>query len=168
MAVDLISASVGGAIGLAGGLGGVLLGHFLTGRREARTRAIAGLQSVVAELNRMNRLALFFDQQINGAAGEADGASLARAVTQAPGWREATHELQEAQWRFPCIAYLPEVKPDFLELERLMLYIMDPSADGADGADEPNALSRSEAILQFQEVQAQALEKVEQALRTLV
>ncbi|WP_342130820.1 hypothetical protein [Hydrogenophaga sp. OTU3427] len=127
MAIELLGVIAGGGIGLLGGLGGVLLGHVLARKRESANRSIDGLRLVVQEINRFSRIALFFEQQINIAMREeVSPSACATRLIAVPDWQKATHELQEAHWRFPCMAYLPEAKEDFAALDRLIGYVMDP------------------------------------------
>ena len=128
MAFELIGVATGGAIGLIGGLGGVLLGHLLARKRESTNRNIDGLCLVVTELNRFSRLGLFFEQQINIGLRNEDVKTFAGRALMIPEWQKATQELQETNWQFPCMAYLPEAMNDFCEINGLMLYVMDPYA----------------------------------------
>ena len=165
MAVELVGVLVGAAVGLAGGLGGVFLGHLLVRRREANARGIEGLRTVVVELNRLSRLALYFEQQINIGLKDSDPYSFSSKVFEVAGWKEATHELQEANWRFPCMAYLPTATEDFLELNRMMGFIMDPYSQHPEEEEE---MSRDQALETFHQLRAKVQKKVEAKLNTLL
>ena len=124
MAIEFASAALGGAIGLLGGLGGIALGHMLTNRRETRSRNIAGLSEVVRELEKRRRLSLDIAQHVNTFAAVAKKEE-GRSIFDQPGWKEAILALHERTWVFPCIAYLPEVKPKFERLDHLIDTILE-------------------------------------------
>lgn len=164
MAVDLAGVITGGAIGLMGGIGGVFLGHHLSQRRERASRKIEGLRQVVAEINRFSRVALFFEQQINLASRDQEAEGIAKNLIGRAEWQNATHELQEAHWRFPAMAYLPNATSSFHELNRLMGYIMDPYARTKSPELE---LTSEEAWEQFKKVSWHIQSLVEAELRKL-
>lgn len=164
MALEVLGVVAGGAIGLLGGLGGVFLGHLLARKRDSATRAIEGLKLVVNELNRFSRLGLFFEQQINLGLRNSDVETFARDGL-SPEWMKATHELQETNWRFPCMAYLPEAMADFYEIDRLMLYVMDPYARAPTDGHE---MSSEQAWKNFKILHAEIQAKVESRLKRLL
>ena len=123
MTVELSGVIVGSCIGLVGGLGGVFIGHILTNRRESKTRKISGLQDVLRELQKRNRLALDITQHVNsvGSSGER--------LFQVPGWKECTLALQERSWKVSCITFLPEAFEDFRILDSKIVQLMDDQFD---------------------------------------
>jgi len=147
-----------------GGIGGVFLGHHLSQRRDRASRKIEGLRQVVAEINRFSRIALFFEQQINLASRDQDTEGIAKKLIGVAEWQKATHELQEAHWRFPAMSYLPDSTSSFHELDRLIGYIMDPYAR----TKSPDLdMSSEEAWEQFQNVSSHIQSLVAVELRKL-
>lgn len=128
MAVELTGVLLGGGLGLLGGLGGVFVGHLLSSKRDSVSRQVDGLRRIVAELNNHNRLALVFEQHINLGLRNLSVREFAQTALDLPGWKEATHELQERAWRFECMAFLPEALSDFEQLDQQISVIMDPYA----------------------------------------
>lgn len=164
MALDFVGVVTGGMIGLVGGIGGVLLGHHLSQKRESVSRKIEGLRQVVEEINRFSRIALFFEQQINLASATQDPDEIAKHLISLPEWQKATHELQEAHWRFPAMAYLPASIESFRELNRLIGYFMDPSPR----ATASNlGMSREQALERFTRVAQHIQSLVEVQLKQL-
>jgi hypothetical protein len=164
MAAELTGIALGGAIGLVGGLGGVLIGQVMTSRREARRQKLEGLESVIQELNKLGRLSLQIAQYINPLVGKSAPHEIAKTVFNAPGWKECTHELQERSWHFPCLAYLPEAFNDFVQLEKLISIIMDPFCEAP---ADPSETSRDQAALAFNQLYRSISEKVEVRLKAL-
>lgn len=82
-----------------------------------------------------------------------------------PEWQKTTHELTEASWRFPCMAYLPAAQIDFEELDHLLGYIMDPYTRQPTAEHE---MSSEQAWERFQEVTATIQRKVEARLGQLL
>lgn len=162
MAFEQGSVLIGGLIGLAGGLGGVLLGHVLSRRRETQSRSLEGLRLVIAELSRLRRLALFFEQQINLTLREGHTTEAAKNLVATSDWQKATHEMMEAHWRFPCMAYLPNAQDDFEELSRFLLCIMDPYSR-APGAE--HEMTSDQAHEKFREAAMRIRNKVEARLK---
>lgn len=164
MAAELTGIVLGGAIGLIGGLGGVLIGQIMTSRREARSRRLEGLKSVVQELNKLARLSLQIAQYINPLVSQDPPDEVVKTVFNAPGWKECTHELQERSWHFPCLAYLPEAFNDFVQLEHQIYIIMDPYSEAP---QDPSETSREQAVLKFNQLYRSVSEKVEVRLKAL-
>jgi hypothetical protein len=165
MATDLTGIGLGGAIGLVGGLGGVLIGQLMTSRREMKNRKIEGLKSVVQELNKLSRLSLQIAQYINPLVHNTSPDEIARAVFNAQGWKECTHELQERSWHFSCMAYLPDAFNGFSRLEHLIAVIMDPYAEVP---GSPNTTSREAAVLEFNRIYQSISRMIEERLAKLV
>jgi hypothetical protein len=162
VAADLAAVLTGAGIGLIGGLGGVYLGHRFSTSREEVSRSIAGLAAVMAELGKLRRLALYFHQRLNIALlEESDPGILAAKLIDGP-WQEATHELQEANWVFPCMAYLPQAEADFRKLDGLIRFIMDPYSENPSASGEK---TRGQAIEEFMEVQRLVRSRVQARLR---
>lgn len=164
MAAELTGIALGGAIGLLGGLGGVLVGQIMTSQREAKSRTLEGLRSVIQELNKLSRLSLQMAQYINPLVAETTPNEIAKLVFCAPGWKECTHELQERSWHFPCLAYLPNAYADFVQLEHLVAIIIDPFREIP---KNPSDTSRDQAVLAFNETYRLVSDKVEARLKLL-
>jgi hypothetical protein len=165
MALELVGIVAGGSIGLLGGLGGVFLDHFVSRKRDAATRATDGLRLVVNELNRLSRLGLCFEQQNEIGLRESDIETFAGLAIAVPDWLKATHELQETNWRFLCMAYLPEAMDDFRELNHLMGCMMDPYARTPTETDD---LKSEQAREKFKAVHSRIQDKVESRLKQLL
>ncbi|MBC7700552.1 hypothetical protein [Aquabacterium sp.] len=146
MALELGSVLIGGGIGLVGGLGGVILGHLLTGMRDSRNRRINGLQGVALELEKRRRLALDIAQHVNlGLRSRSHDEFLAQAF-EIPGWKAATLALQERTWLVGCMAFLPEGIPYFQEIDQQISILMSPTNASSTEYTGP---SSAEAIDEF-------------------
>lgn len=165
MANDVLGVVVGGAIGLLGGLGGVVAGQLLTARREARARQIDGIRIVVEELHNRSRLGLQIDQYLNVRLRTETPDQISLTAFDNPAWPGYTHELQERPWLFACMAYLPEALDDFYELDRQLSIVMDPYCEAPEDHSQPK---RSDAVEAFGRVAAVIQEKARCRLSNLL
>lgn len=154
MAIEATSALIGGALGLIGGLCGVVLGHVLSSSRDRTARRVEGLRQVMVELNRRGRLGLQFDQMVNHGLRTQVNNEFSSRVLELDDWKSATHELYEQAWKFPCMAYLPEAYPEFEEIDRQIGFVMDPDLGRA------RAKAVSEVVLLQSKIQIRVQEKL--------
>lgn len=143
MALELGSLIAGGVIGFASSIGSIVFAHYFTNRRETKSRKIQGLRDVIAEAERRRRLALEIAQYVNLALRKKSPEQFAQDAFDTPGWKEATHSLQERTWMNLCLAFLPEAVQDFEDADNLIARVMSPEEDQNVIATQFNASIRS-------------------------